>query len=170
MFVEEFAQVCERTGGLSRMVGRLWGVLLIAEQEYLSTDELMVLTGASRGSISTAVRQLEGMGLVQRVTRAGDRRHYYRARDAAALIEDVGVAPDVIIADYVLDDGENGLDAIAALRSRHGVIPAVLVSADRSAELKLRAQAADVTLLHKPLELHRLRAVLQWVKNSSARA
>lgn len=90
--------------------------------------------------------------------------------DAAALIEDVGVAPDVIIADYVLDDGENGLDAIAALRSRHGVIPAVLVSADRSAELKLRAQAADVTLLHKPLELHRLRAVLQWVKNSSARA
>ncbi len=90
--------------------------------------------------------------------------------DAAALIEDVGEAPDVIIADYVLDDGANGLDAITALRSRHGAIPAVLVSADRSAELKLRAQAADVTLLHKPLELHRLRAVLQWVKNASGRA
>lgn len=89
--------------------------------------------------------------------------------DAAELIADVGEAPDVIIADYVLDDGENGLDAITAIRSRHGAIPAVLVSADRSTELKLRAQAADVTLLHKPLELHRLRAVLQWVKNASGR-
>jgi two-component system, sensor histidine kinase len=90
-------------------------------------------------------------------------------RDAEALIADVGVAPDVVIADYVLDDGANGLDAIAALRAEHGPIPAVLVSADRSVELAERAQAAGTTLLHKPIELHRLRAVLQWVKNASGR-
>jgi two-component system, sensor histidine kinase len=48
-------------------------------------------------------------------------------------------------------------------------VPAVLVSADRSPDLAARAQAAGVTLLHKPIELHRLRAVLQWVKNASGR-
>jgi two-component system, sensor histidine kinase len=90
-------------------------------------------------------------------------------RDAEALISDVGVAPDVVIADYVLDDGANGLDAIKALRAAHGPIPAVLVSADRSVDLAPRAQAAGVTLLHKPIELHRLRAVLQWVKNAAGR-
>jgi signal transduction histidine kinase len=95
------------------------------------------------------------------------------ARDlagAVTLIDDIGEAPDVIIADYLLDDGENGLDAIAALRAAHGPVPAVLVSADRSTELRLKALEAGVTLLHKPLELHRLRAVLQWAKHAGTRA
>ena len=94
------------------------------------------------------------------------------ARDLAgaeALIADVGVVPDVIIADYLLDDDRNGLDAILALRAVNGHVPAVIVSADRSTGLRGRAAQNDITLLHKPLELHRLQAVLQWVKNSSAR-
>mgnify|MGYP000322976057 CR=1 FL=1 len=85
-----------------------------------------------------------------------------------ALVADVGVAPDVVIADYLLDGDENGLDAIARMRARNGNVPAVIVSADRSTELRARAAQANVTLLHKPLELHRLQAVLQWVKNAAA--
>jgi hypothetical protein len=95
------------------------------------------------------------------------------ARDLAGaetLIDDIGEAPDVIIADYLLDEGKNGLDAIAALRAAHGPVPAVLVSADRSTELRLKALEAGITLLHKPLELHRLRAVLQWAKHAGTRA
>ena len=87
---------------------------------------------------------------------------------AEALVADVGVAPDVVIADYLLDGDENGLDAIARMRARNGNVPAVIVSADRSTELRARAAQANVTLLHKPLELHRLQAVLQWVKNAAA--
>ena len=90
--------------------------------------------------------------------------------ESEALIAELGVAPDVIIADYLLDAGQNGLDAIARLRARHGPVPAILVTANRSPEVRLRAAEADVTLLHKPLELHRLRAVLQWAKNSAERA
>jgi CheY-like chemotaxis protein len=94
------------------------------------------------------------------------------ARDLAgaeALIDDLGTAPDVIIADYLLDDGATGLAAIARLRETHGMIPAVIVSADRGTELRALAARDDVTLLHKPLELHRLQAVLQWVKTSISR-
>lgn len=95
------------------------------------------------------------------------------ARDlegARTLIADVGVAPDVIIADYLLDDGETGLDAILRLRAAHGPIPAVIVSADRTTELRGHAVKNEITLLHKPLELHRLQAVLRWVKSSPPRA
>ncbi len=85
---------------------------------------------------------------------------------ARALIDDIGTAPDVIIADYLLDDGQTGLAAILGLREEHGMIPAVIVSADRGTELRAAAARHDITLLHKPLELHRLQAVLQWVKSS----
>lgn len=88
---------------------------------------------------------------------------------AEALIADVGEAPDVIIADYLLDDDQTGLQAIQRLRARNGPVPAIIVSADRSTELRGLAALNDITLLHKPLELHRLQAVLQWVKNSTSR-
>ena len=88
---------------------------------------------------------------------------------AEALIDDLGTAPDVIIADYLLDDGATGLDAIQRLRELHGPIPAVIVSADRTTELRAATARNDITLLHKPLELHRLQAVLQWVKTRISR-
>jgi len=69
-------------------------------------------------------------------------------------------APDIIIADYHLDDGD-GLEAIAAVRHWLGsAIPAVLATADRSVEVRDACAAADVTLLNKPLKPAPLRAVL----------
>lgn len=89
---------------------------------------------------------------------------------AEALIADIGVAPDVIIADYLLDAGANGIDAVARLRAAHGHLPAILVTADRSPDLRLRAAQNDMTLLYKPLELNRLRVLLHWAKNASGGA
>src|SRR6185436_20821091 len=67
---------------------------------------------------------------------------------AAALLDDLGLAPDVILADYHLDAGADGLSAIAALRARHGPIPAMLVTADRTPEVAALAAAAGVALLN----------------------
>ncbi len=86
-FVEETAKTCEQMFGFSRMAGRMWAVLLIADQEYLSSEELMDCVGASRGSVSTTARTLEGIGLVKRVSVRGDRKHYYRAADPESLIQ-----------------------------------------------------------------------------------
>lgn len=86
-FVEEVARTCEQMFGLSRTAGRLWGVLLICEQEHLSIEELMECLGASRGSVSTLARLLESIGLIERVTVRGERRHYYRAADPQSLVE-----------------------------------------------------------------------------------
>jgi signal transduction histidine kinase/CheY-like chemotaxis protein len=74
--------------------------------------------------------------------------------------------PALIIADYHLDDGQLGDDVIAALRARTGVqIPALIVSADRSEEVKLRIQSAGLAMLHKPVKPAQLRALMRTLLN-----
>jgi Na+/proline symporter/CheY-like chemotaxis protein len=77
--------------------------------------------------------------------------------------------PSLIIADYHLD-GENGLDAVAALRQRHGdELPAVLVTADRSNEVRQQAERLDIPVIGKPVKPAALRAVLaRWHGRLSA--
>ncbi len=82
------------------------------------------------------------------------------ADEAIQLLDDLGIAPDVIVADYHLDDSLDGLDAIAAVRARHGVIPAVLVTADRGRALADRCHALGIPLLSKPVEPGLLRHFL----------
>lgn len=81
--------------------------------------------------------------------------------EAEGLIADLGVAPDVILADYQLDDGENGIDLVTRLRARHGPIPAILITANHSADLAEQAAQAGLLVLTKPLALRRLKRVLQ---------
>ena len=82
------------------------------------------------------------------------------AHGIETALEAIRDAPDVIIADYHLDDGD-GLQAIAALRERLGApTPAILATADRSPEVRDACQAADVALLNKPLKPAPLRALL----------
>ncbi|MDF2115769.1 PAS-domain containing protein [Roseiarcaceae bacterium H3SJ34-1] len=71
--------------------------------------------------------------------------------------------PDAVLADYHLDDGD-GLACIAALRQRFGEdLPALLITADRSLEVRDRAVMQNVRLLNKPVRPAALRALLsQW--------
>ena len=40
-FVEETAKTCEQMFGFSRMAGRMWAVLLITDQDYLSRNNFV---------------------------------------------------------------------------------------------------------------------------------
>jgi signal transduction histidine kinase len=78
----------------------------------------------------------------------------------AECLERLDPAPDIVIADYHLDDGD-GLSAISAVRARLGAdLPAVLATADRSVEVRAACAAADVALLNKPVKPAPLRALL----------
>ena len=78
------------------------------------------------------------------------------AREALATFG----APDVVIADYHLDEGD-GIETIRALRDDLGrSVPAILATADRSPEVRDRAAGADVVILNKPLKHAPLRAQL----------
>jgi len=71
-------------------------------------------------------------------------------------------APDVLVADYRLREGENGIDVIRQLRASVGQpIPACLISGDTDASLMQAGAAASLTLLHKPVRPAKLRSLLR---------
>lgn len=80
---------------------------------------------------------------------------------AESQIAELGIAPDVILADYLLDDDEDGIALVAHLRARFGPIPAILITANHSPELAERAAREGLMLMTKPLALRRLKRVLQ---------
>ena len=83
--------------------------------------------------------------------------------DARRHIAELGVPPDVILADYQLDHGETGLDLIRELRAEHGAIRAVLITANHSPDLAQAAEQDNVLLMTKPVSVRRLKRVLQQV-------
>ncbi|MDI7862300.1 hybrid sensor histidine kinase/response regulator [Rhizobiaceae bacterium n13] len=71
--------------------------------------------------------------------------------------------PDVIIADYHLDDG-TGIDAILEFRAHYNDgLPALLITADRSPEVRAEADRHGISLQHKPVKPAALRAYLTQV-------
>ena len=74
--VERFGLQFEQDG-LPRIAGRMLGLLMVSA-EPRTLDDLAEELKASKTSASTNARLLERMGAVERTTRPGDRRDYYR--------------------------------------------------------------------------------------------
>lgn len=80
--------------------------------------------------------------------------------EALDLLREIDIAPDMVLADYQLDNGSTGTELIARLRQTYGPLPACVISANRDPDLKLQCQALQAPLLHKPLDLDQLRTIL----------
>ncbi len=77
---EQLLQTCARfleAEGVPRLGGRMFGVALIAGGA-LSLDELAARAGASKASASSNARLLERLGLIEKVSLAGERKDHYR--------------------------------------------------------------------------------------------
>jgi signal transduction histidine kinase len=68
--------------------------------------------------------------------------------------------PDIVVADYHLDDNDIGITAIASLRAIDPNIPALVVTADHSRETVRDVHAAGAVLLQKPISPGQLRATV----------
>jgi two-component system, sensor histidine kinase len=69
--------------------------------------------------------------------------------------------PDLIICDYRLRDGENGIRVIERLRSEYNeAIPAMLITGDTAPDRLAEAKASSLLLLHKPVSNGKLRAAI----------
>jgi len=80
---------------------------------------------------------------------------------ALARLAETGQQPDLIISDYRLAEGKSGIEAIESLRAAMGVaVPAFLISGDTAPERLRDASASGYHLLHKPVPLMTLRAML----------
>jgi Na+/proline symporter/signal transduction histidine kinase len=82
---------------------------------------------------------------------------------AIAAIEAAGERVTGLLVDYHLDRG-NGVAAIRDIRHRFGEsIPAILITADRSPNVRLAAGQEKIAVLNKPVKPASLRALLgQW--------
>lgn len=119
--------------------------VLVIEDDQLVREALMSLLTSWRVEVAVA----EGLAM------------------ALALLKS-GAAPDVIVADYRLRDGENGIEVIHQLRAMAGQpIPACLISGDADATLMQAAAAASLTLLQKPVRPAKLRSLLRRLTRSA---
>lgn len=79
-FVERFsAELTE--AGFPRMAARVFVTVLSTDSGRMTAPELMAGLTASAGAISTAVRYLIQIQLLDREHEAGSRRDHYRVRD-----------------------------------------------------------------------------------------
>ena len=70
-------------------------------------------------------------------------------------------APDIVIADYYLDGGAYGTDAVARLREKFGDdIPSLVITSDTSPRLRAALREAGHAVLTKPVAPSRLRALM----------
>lgn len=83
-FAEDMGQFFDN-GGLTRMAGRVWAMLLVMDEPHISAAQLQEALGASAGSISGATRSLLQLGLIDRVNVRGERRDYFAPRRGAIV-------------------------------------------------------------------------------------
>jgi len=76
-YAEEVALLMEAEG-MPRMAGRILGWLLVSDPAHRTLNELADDLQASKGSISSMTRYLEGLGLIEQFSLPGIRPDYYR--------------------------------------------------------------------------------------------
>ncbi len=106
---------------------------------------------------------LDGWGCVVTTARGAD--------EAIECLRESTRKPDIILADYHLDEG-TGMEAVAAVRAVLGVqVPTIIITADHSAEVQRAARQRGHALLRKPLKAAALRALmhqLTWQRSVAA--
>jgi CheY-like chemotaxis protein len=91
--------------------------------------------------------------------------HVAAAATGDAVLAELGdLAPDIVISDYRLTKGETGFDVIANIRTAMGMeLPAVLITGDTDPRLLRSMADRGIIVLHKPLDMDALEAVLENV-------
>ncbi|MFA4662665.1 GbsR/MarR family transcriptional regulator [Pyrococcus kukulkanii] len=75
IIMETFANTARRLGQ-SELIGYIYGALFLSDKP-LSLSEIAEMTGYSLSHVSSAMKVLEGVGLVQRIKKPGDRKAYF---------------------------------------------------------------------------------------------
>jgi DNA-binding transcriptional regulator GbsR (MarR family) len=77
VFIEKMGLHYERTYGIPRIGGRILGVLMLSA-EAQTIEQLRAKVQVSHGSVSTNLRLLSVLGMVEKVTLSGERSDFYQ--------------------------------------------------------------------------------------------
>jgi PAS domain S-box-containing protein len=88
--------------------------------------------------------------------------------DLARQVDNYHAEVDLLIADYHLDNDQNGVDAVARINARRASpIPAMMITANYSNELKLQIRELGHTLMHKPVRPMKLKTAMSHLLGPS---
>src|SRR6476469_5440156 len=170
--VERIARVLDCKIGVVSTVGRgshfsveapLSAAVPVKQHQRMAREvDRIQLSGITVLCIDNDLTILDGMetllgGWGCRVLKAPD------LATALAVTGEAKISPDGLLVDYHLDDG-SGVTAIKELRRRFGAgLTAILITADRSPQVREEARVNGVQVLNKPVKPAALRALLtQW--------
>ncbi len=68
--------------------------------------------------------------------------------------------PDIVLVDFRLRDGDNGLATVQAVRERYPGLPAIMISGDTAPDRIREATEAGLELLHKPVVVAELKRAI----------
>lgn len=119
-----------------------------ARDSQFSAEGLSVLVIDDEPSVRHGMRQLLGeIGCSVTLAASSDE----------ALQQAVAAGrPDIVLADFRLGPGPDGIEAIRRLRQRYAGLPAVLITGDTAPDRLRQAREAGLATLHKPVTLSRL--------------
>ena len=124
---------------------------------------LVVVVDDERAVRDAMGSALTGWGLSALAASSGE--------EALLELEARTTAPALLLCDYRLRAGEDGLAVVARFRERWGAdLPAVLVTGDTAPERLAQAHAHRIHLLHKPVTYAKLRAAVNNLIGRSAPA
>ncbi len=72
--------------------------------------------------------------------------------EAVRLITEIDLAPDAMLVDFQLDDGELGTEVITRIRDLIGPVPTRLITANRTPEVQANSAKIGVEVLNKPID------------------
>ncbi|MFK7751802.1 MAG: PAS-domain containing protein [Sedimentitalea sp.] len=127
----------------------------LAEADSNPLDYIVVVIENDADVLSSTTQWLEHWGASVLAARS--------TREALDHVTDMGIAPDIVLADYQLDGTDTGVQAVIDIRAQTQTdVPAILITADRSPTLRALGGRNDITVMTKPVELTRLRPLIDW--------
>ena len=91
-------------------------------------------------------------------------------QDLAGQVDNYHAETDLLIADYHLDNDQNGVDAVARINARRGrPIPALMITANYINELKQQIREQGHTLMHKPVRPMKLKTAMSHLLGKGRR-
>ena len=141
-----------------------------AETETLISEPAPTFSGAALSGLAILCVDNDAdirEGMLALLERWGCEARAVADRQEWLAALDEGFEPDVLLLDYLLDNGEDGLTLLDELGSRSPRATAILVTAERSDEVQNRASERGVRILRKPLRPARLRSLLTRLTRDS---
>jgi CheY-like chemotaxis protein len=88
------------------------------------------------------------------------------AESGARMLElaaECPACPDLVVVDFRLRDGENGVELIKRIQIEYNKdIPGILMTGDNGPSSLREARDSGFLMLHKPISSGKLRAAIQW--------